>query len=102
MVNQIVAKTLRDRRLALGLRQHELARLLRISVFALNRIEAGTRSFEASLLPRLPSSIAQPVIDLLEYEILQTQLRLTEFRRTGCWNKFIRRRPPGLPFSPAP
>ena len=70
MINRTVCETLRDRRLALGISQTELARTLGISVWSLNRIENGKRSFDASsLLPRLPTPIADCVAYLLIYEM---------------------------------
>jgi transcriptional regulator with XRE-family HTH domain len=102
MINRTVCETLRDRRLALGISQTELARTLGISVWSLNRIEHGKRSFDASLLPRLPTPIAKRVAYLLGYEMSQEKKRLFEFRRTGRYRPFIRRRPPGWPFPPLP
>jgi DNA-binding XRE family transcriptional regulator len=100
MINRTVSETLRDRRQALGMSQTDLAQTLGISVWCLNRVEHGKRSFDTSWLPRLPTPIAKRIAYLLGYQMNQEKQRLFEFRRPGHYRPFIRLRPPGWPYPP--
>src|SRR5208282_744019 len=99
MINRAVSETLRDRRLALGISQTELAQMLGISVWCLKRVEHGERRFDECWLPRLPSLIANPIIYLMNYQASQEIERRAAFQ-TGRYRRFIRLRPPGWSFPP--
>lgn len=60
-----VAAVLRRSREAAGLLQVELARILGISVWTLNRVEHGTRRFDSDWLPMMPPAIREPVAQVL-------------------------------------
>jgi transcriptional regulator with XRE-family HTH domain len=100
IMNRAVSETLRDRRQALGMSQTKLAQMLGISVWCLNRVEHGKRSFDASWLPRLPMPMAKRVAYLLGYQMNQEKERLFEFRQTGRYRPLVRLRPPGWPYPP--
>ena len=52
---------LRSAREAAGITQTDLAGMLGISIWALNRLEHANRRFEEEWLPRMPPAIREPV-----------------------------------------
>ncbi len=77
----MIGQILRDARIACGIRQGQLAELLGVSPWALNRVEHGKRKFEDHWLARLPGAIRDPVY----------QARQQELERSA--SKMIRRAP---------
>jgi DNA-binding XRE family transcriptional regulator len=93
-----VGATLRRARIDAGIQQQDLAEALGISVWTLNRLEHGCRSFDPEWLELLPPLIARPVVGLLSAHARQQYLnvrgmemalgRLTELAapaQSGSW-----------------
>ena len=78
-----VGKDLRGARLRAGLTQRELARIVGISSFCLNRVEAGTTAFRDEWIDRLPTAVRVPVIEALvgHHASEARRLRLLVFQR---------------------
>ena len=60
-----IGTVLREARLQTGTEQQELARVLGVSPFTLNRVERGHQPFRDEWLDRLPSDIRRPVAEAL-------------------------------------
>lgn len=72
-----VGEVLREARIEAGISQTALAKSMGLHVSTLNRVEAGTRSFDDDWLSLLPIEIRTPVSKMLEkvYRIKLNRLR---------------------------
>lgn len=76
-----VGATLREARVAMSMSPRDLADLLRISYWQLNRIETGATGFDTDLIERMPRPIREAVKAHLADEV----------------NSIREERPPGKP-----
>lgn len=85
----LIGQVLRQARLKAGITQSHLAHTMRLPIFTLNRVEAGTRSFDENWLPLLPIEIRKAVSKVLEKEYRAKLSNLQELRK----NRFLRSAP---------
>ena len=74
-----VGEALRAARIDAGIMQQDLASLLKISQWTLNRVEHGTRSFEIAWLELLPASIRTAVAEVIEPQLRRQHEHVRQF-----------------------
>lgn len=74
---------IRDERKRIGMEQQELASELGISVFCLNRVEHGRRSFDDAWVAKLPPAMRKTIADEIAegYMDRAERIRSTVMRR---------------------
>ena len=66
-----VGAVLRQARIRAGIQQHQLAAVMKISIWTLNRAEHNKRQFDMAWLPRLPPAVVEPVARFLRNQARQ-------------------------------
>ena len=82
-----IGMVLRQARIKAGISQSALAHTMALPIFTLNRVEAGTRSFDEDWIPLLPIEIRKVVSKVLEKEYRMKLKRLQGLRK----NRFLRK-----------
>jgi DNA-binding XRE family transcriptional regulator len=82
-----IGEVLRQARIKGGISQTALAKTMGLPIFTLNRVEAGTRSFDENWMSLLPIEIRAPVSKMLEKEYREKLDRLRSLRK----NRFLRK-----------
>lgn len=64
-ISPSIGTVLRTARLATGLEQRVLAKVLGISHYTLNRVERGRQPFKDEWLDKMPPDIKRPIVEAL-------------------------------------
>ena len=80
-MNDDTGLVLREHRIAAGVTQSDLARTMQISIWTLNRVEHGKRSFDDGWLDRLPSPIRERVAEHLRAGYLRQAWGIPRYPR---------------------
>lgn len=79
--NSTVGAALRNARLASGMQLDDLAQPLRISVWALSRVESGKRAFDTDWIPLMPTSFRPIMKDVVTKQLFGAPTKVGFERR---------------------